>query len=95
MAAGWPADKNTIDQRAGQVVIALRQALDEVVGFKSFLDRTPDPTLAALGYSEGDIATLKSGITDLATLRALAHAQATQPAPNDFFFFAKNLTGVL
>lgn len=95
MAVGWPADKTTIDQRAGQVVIALRQALDDVAAFKAFLDRTPDNTLTALGYSSEDVATLKSAITDLAKLRDLARAQATQPAANDFFFFAKQLTGVL
>jgi hypothetical protein len=94
MAVGFPQGKNEVDNRAGSAVVTLRTALDSVHGLKTFLDGKQDTDLTGLGYSQAEVTTLRAGITDLDNLYKIAHALGTQPAANDFFFNAKNLTGV-
>lgn len=94
MSVGYPAGKNEIDMRAGGLVQQLRDNLAAITTFNTWLAATPDATLTALGYTTGEVATLKSGIGDLATLAALARGTGTQAAAKDSFQFAKLLVGV-
>lgn len=51
----------------------------------------------ALGYTggeNGEVALLKSAITDLDNLRQVAQGSRVQPAASDFFWFARRLWGV-
>lgn len=96
MAVGFAVAKTDVDQRAGGLVQQLWQVLDDIRRQKLWLDDAAhnDAFLTGLGYSAGEISTLRAAFTDLDKLRQVAHAAATQAAVNDFFFNAKNLTGV-
>ena len=94
MAIGFPANKPEIDIRAGQVVINLRTALEDIARIKTWLDGKPDAELIDLGYTSDEVTVLKSAFTDLDSLRKVATAQQGQAEPNDFLFFARRLTGL-
>ncbi len=94
---GYPITKVDLDNRMGQAILAVRQALVEVVRIKAMLDDTtilPDATLTSLGYSAGEITQLRAAFTDLKKLYDVSTAAATQGATNDFWFNAKHLTGL-
>jgi hypothetical protein len=95
MSVGFPALKPDIDARTGQLVVELRDTFAKIATFKAFLDARDDAALMALGYSSGDVTLLRAAIFDLDKLRQVATAQATQAAPNDFFFNAKSCVGVV
>lgn len=95
MAVGIPVQKADVDNRAGGLVVQLRNDLAACVQFKGWLDSVNDAFLTGLGYTAGDITLLRGSFTDLVALSNIAHAAGTQPAANDFFFNARNLTGVV
>jgi hypothetical protein len=95
MSAGFPADKLTIDARAGQLAMTLRDTLRQVQLFKTFLDSKNDAALIGLGYNQADVDLLRASYTDLNKLQQIANAAATQSATSDFFFNAKLLLGVV
>jgi hypothetical protein len=96
MSVGFPVTKADMDNLAGRLALALWQAFDDVRVFKLGLDDSihNDAYLTALGYSGGDITSLRAAFTDLDKLRQISHAGAIQAATNDFWFNAKNLTGL-
>jgi hypothetical protein len=95
MSIGYPQTKDTIDQKAGTVVLQTRQALEQAHQFKTYLDSKTEAELVALGYTSAEVTTLKAGITDLDSLYLVANAQRTVVANNDFFFNGRKLTGVV
>lgn len=97
MAVGFPREKRDIDNRAGYLALKLREWCEEVAQFKGVLDTLDEDALVALGYTggeNGEVALLKSAITDLDNLRQVAQGQRVQPAASDFFWFARRLWGV-
>lgn len=97
MSVGFPVTKQEVDNRAGQLVVQLRDTLADVVAFKAWLDSatTTDAFLQGLGYTAGEVTLLRASYTDLKKLSDVSHAQAVQAAPSDFFFNAKVLAGVV
>jgi hypothetical protein len=95
MAVGIPVAKADVDNRAGGLAVQLRNDLTACVQFKAWLDSVNDAFLTSLGYAAGDITTLRGSFVDLAKLSNIAHALDTQTPASDFFFNAKNLTGVV
>lgn len=94
---GYPITKVDLDNRMGQAILAVRQALVEIVRVKAMLDDTtilPDATLTSLGYSAPEITQIRAAFTDLKKLYDVSTAAATQGATNDFWFNAKHLTGL-
>lgn len=97
MSAGYPITKTDLDNRMGAAVVTLRDALLAIVSLKAELDDTsilPDATLTTLGYSAGEITTIRASFTDMAKLYDISRAAATQGATNDFWFNAKRLAGL-
>jgi hypothetical protein len=97
MSTGYPITKVDLDNRMGALVLALRGALANCVSFKVLLDDTtilPDATLTSLGYTSGEITTIRAAFTDLKKLSDIANNAAVQAATNDFWFNAKHLTGI-
>ena len=98
MSAGYQVTKTDLDNRMGSMVVALKSALAVIVEFKADLDDTSmltDATLTALGYSAGDITTIRAAFADLKKLSDIASAAATQASTNDFWFNAKHLRGTV
>lgn len=96
MSVGVAVAKVDVDGRAGGLVGQLWRNLDEIRRFKAWLDDSAhnDAFLTGLGYTAGEITTLRAAFTDLNKLQQISHAGATQAATSDFFFNAKALTGV-
>lgn len=94
MSVGYSVDKSALDGIAGSTVQSLRDLLDQVNRVKVWLDATSDATLTGLGYSAGEITTLRAAFTDLDNLRKVARGQQAQTPASDFFFNASKLLGV-
>jgi len=97
MSIGYPVTKIDLDNLMGRLVVALRDDLNAIVSFKAELDDTailPDATLTGLGYTSGEITTIRASFADLKKLSDIAKAAATQSATNDFWFNAKLLAGL-
>lgn len=94
MSVGLPVTKDEIDSRAGDTARTFQRAFKDVLTLKSFLDQTPDPDLVALGYTAGEVATLKTAYTDLAQLATIWTGEAALPAAKDFRTFVRQLWGV-
>jgi len=100
MSVGFPAVKADFDFKAGQLVAAVRDDLYRCSQFCALLQSSPwaDASLIALGYTQGEVTTLKGAFTDLGgagiSLYNIAHGGTLPGGPNDFFFNAKLLTGV-
>jgi len=98
MAVGYPVVTADINNKAGALVTNLWQALDACRQFKLWLDDSAhnDSYLTALGFSAGDITTLRAAFADLGGttgLWAVSHGTYDPPGTNNFFFNAKLLTG--
>ena len=94
MAVGLGVTKQEIDARAGDTARAFQKQFDDVATMKGFLDATPNADLVALGYTDSEVATLKTAWADLALLATLWAGQATLPAAKDFRTFVRQLWGV-
>lgn len=99
MSVGYTLTKNDIDQRAGGLIVAVRDALDRARQFNALLNNTQiipnDAFLTAMTYSAGEVTTLRAAFSDMNSLYNVAHAAGTVPSNNDFFFNAQKLTGVI
>lgn len=91
---GFPTDKNTLDARAGNIAIQVRDSLDAASRLKAWLDTKTEADLVALGYTSAEVAVLKSAFTDLSALRSVATAGQTVPTANNFLFWSAQLCGV-
>lgn len=93
MTVGFPNTKNDIDGQSGRLVLSLRDNFRQVNDMKVYLDSLQDSDLTALGYTAGEVITLRAAVTDLYNLGRIANAQQAQPATNDFFFNGRKLLG--
>lgn len=92
--AGYAVNQQVIDNRVGALVVQVREVLEDVQRVNTFLADQTDADLEAMGYTAEEVTTLKSAFTDLDKLSDIANGQGVQAAPSDFFFHAKNLTGL-
>jgi hypothetical protein len=94
MAVGLTTTKAQVDDMAGTTARAIKLACERTLEFKQWLDAQDDPTLAALGYSVGDIANLRSAYGDLAQFAALFDGVETLATAKDFRVFAQRVWGL-
>jgi len=94
MSVGLPVTKDEIDARAGDISRAFQRLFGDVVTLQQFLLATPNADLIALGYTDQEVATLKTAFTDLTELANIWIGQAALAAPKDFRAFVKQLWGV-
>lgn len=94
--AGFTVDAGTINNRAGSLVVQLRQDLDAIKQFNAWLTdaATTDGYLQGVGVSAADITALRASFTDLMSLYNVSHG-VSSTGVNDFFFNARHLTGVV
>jgi hypothetical protein len=98
----FAADGYSLDQRMGEVVYGTWAALEAALAMNTMLqdtDRFSDAILTnpagPYQYSSVKVGRIRAAFPALANLRGIAHAQGTQATPNDFFYDAKYLMGVL
>ena len=99
MTTGYPITKADLDNRMGAMVVNVRESLLACVQFKAgFLDDSvlgPDPVLAALTYSVGEITTIRNSFTSMKLLSDIARGTIAEgTTPIDFYFDAKKLIGL-
>jgi hypothetical protein len=95
MPAGLNAalTKQTIDVTLGDAAQALNVAFINVENAKRFIDPAQDADLVALGYTEGDVATIRSAFADLDQLRRVYEGLEALADAKDFRTFAQRLYG--
>jgi hypothetical protein len=78
MSVGTEVTKGTVDTRAGEAALALRQALEKVERLKLWLDDHPgydaQSHLVTLGYSEDEAYLLHDTFSQLDTIRTTSSA---------------------
>jgi len=98
MAIGYPVTKTDLDNRMGQMIVNVRASLLACVQFKDgYLDDSAlgnDTFLGALGYTAGEITTIRASFTAMKNLSGIAKGTGTQASTNDFYFDAKKLIGL-
>jgi hypothetical protein len=94
MSVGLAQSKSEVDARAGDIARRFQQTFRDVGTLKSYLDRTADADLVALGYTDPEVATLRSAADDMWTLTTIFTGSATQTAAYDFRQFLSALWGV-
>ena len=85
-----------INDRLGQLVVNLREALEDVSQFKRFVDlQFPTDVIlkAFMTYDDADAALFRSIVSDLENLRLTAIGQRAQPGASNFFFNADKAAG--
>lgn len=96
MSAGGQIDLAAINNRAAAVTRTVFAAVAEVSKFKSWLDGVTDPTLTGTySMSAGDVADLRSAMTDLGELVKIWNGQTSTKVTGtyDFTQFTKRLIG--
>jgi hypothetical protein len=94
MAVGLPTNKLDIDSKAGSIAVRLRDVFQEIQYTQAWLAGQPDADLVALGYTQAEVNTLKSALSDLDQLRTIFTGNATLATAKDFRTFAKRLCGL-
>jgi hypothetical protein len=92
--AGYPVNRQVLDNRVGALVVQVREVLEDVQRIHAFLAAELDADLVTMGYTQGEVDLLKSSFTDLDKLARIANGSAVQADASNFFFWAKNLTGL-
>jgi hypothetical protein len=97
VAAGYQVVLADVNNTAGRLTVALRDAFIDVVTFKTWLDSQTDAVLLAapIGMVQADINILRSAMADLKQLNDIRTSAANLAVAKDFMAFAKQLTGVL
>lgn len=102
MAAGLEVSGPSVNARAGNLVVALWNTLDDIHKFKLWLDDHNDTYLNSIGISGtattagSDVKVLRDSFADLggaSGLWAVSHGSFDAPGLTNYFFNAKNLTG--
>jgi hypothetical protein len=94
MTLGATVTQVEVNQAAaaiGRQAFSLFQTIKE---FTAYLAGTPDVTLTAMGFSVGEVAQLKSGMTDLDQLRTVFEGTATRTPAYDYRTFSKLFLGI-
>jgi hypothetical protein len=94
MSVGLPVTKGEIDSRAGDIARGFQAAFENVLTMQTYLEATPNPDLVALGYTDQEVATLKTAFADLTQLGHIWTGAEALAAPKDFRTFVRQLWGV-
>jgi hypothetical protein len=94
MTVGYAVTKNDIDSTVGSLALTLRTNFDHIRNFKILLDTKTDPDLTGLGYTAGEVATLRSATADMDQLRTIYEGLVNLGSAKDFRTFTKLVVGV-
>lgn len=86
----YSTDRNSLNNRAGDLFKTVDSTFLRVQQFKTFLDTIADATLiSAYGYVQADIDVLRSALTDIEQLRTIYQGTVNLAVAKDFRAFAK------
>lgn len=87
--------KGSVDADIGQAALALRKAFAQIEELRHYCLITPDATLVALGYTQAEVAIIKSAFADGDTLFQVATGAASLPTPTNLLANLDQLAGDL
>ena len=93
MSVGLPVTKTEIDTRGGDIARAFQKSFEDVLTMQTYLEATPNPDLVALGYTDQEVATLKTAFADLTELASI-WSGGPGTVPKDYRTFVRQLWGV-
>lgn len=94
MSVGLPVTKSEIDSRAGDIARTFQRNFENVLTMQGYLEATPTADLVALGYTDQEVAVLKTAYADLTQLAAIWAGADALAAAKDFRQFVRQLWGV-
>jgi hypothetical protein len=94
MSVGLPVTKSEIDSRAGDIARRFQQSFEDVLTMQMYLVATVNADLIALGYTDQEVAVLKTAFADLEQLGRIWSGSEALPAPKDFRTFVRQIWGV-
>jgi hypothetical protein len=65
MTAGFQVSLSQVNAQAGGYCLSLRNLFDQIQNFQQWLAAQSDTAMEALGYSAGDLSTLRAAVADL------------------------------
>lgn len=92
--AGIAVTKSEVNDRAGDLARTLKLTFDGIRDLKAWLDTQTTEALTALGFTEGEVAVIKSAYGDLDLLRTVFTGNALVTEGKDFRAFAQQLWGI-
>lgn len=103
MSIGYPLTKSDLDNKMGSLFVSVRDNLFRCSQMNALLNDTAiipnDAFLTSMGYTSGEVTTLRAAFTDLGgtgnSLYRIAIGVGTVSPANDFYFNAKKLAGVV
>jgi len=93
MSVGLAVTKTEIDSRSGDIARGFQKAFEDVLTMQTYLEATPNPDLVALGYTDQEVATLKTAFADLTELGSI-WSGGPGTVPKDYRTFVRQLWGV-
>lgn len=96
MSIGLPIDRQALDYATGATAQAIHTNLARAAQLKAWLDAHDTATLTAppFGYTEGEVAALKSAFADLDQLRTVYEGTAAVAQAQDFRQFVRQVYGL-
>lgn len=94
MSVGLAVTKAEIDTRSGDTARGFQRLFEDVLTMQTYLEATPNPDLVALGYTDQEVATLKTAFADLSQLSRIWVGAEALAAAKDFRTFVRQLWGV-
>jgi hypothetical protein len=94
MAAGLPVDKFQIDNQVGTLARTLEAFANQALQLKQYMDATPDADLEEFGYTADDVALIKSGVGDMATVAGVYKGTTDHTPASDLGTFSRRLMGL-
>lgn len=95
MAIGYPKDKANIDAQLGDISQSVNRAFRRAVELGAELTAYPDAALTGVGYTAGEVATLRAMVTDMNQLNDIYTGAATLGSAKDFRTNIRPLWGVI
>lgn len=95
MAIGYPKDKTSIDALLGDVAQSVNRSFRRAIELGGELTAYTDAQLTGVGYTTGEVTTLRAMVTDMTQLNSIYTGAATLGSVKDFRTNIRPLWGVL
>lgn len=95
MAVGYDKNKSAVDAILGDLSVAINRNFRRAVQLKTELDAYTDGQLTNAGYTVGEVASIRTFVSDLAQLQQVYSGAASLPSAKDFRPALRPFWGVL
>jgi hypothetical protein len=92
--AGKALSRSDIDQAVGDAMLRINKDLNYVEAIRDGLQAYSDQEIKDLGYSDAEVATIRSALADMDQLWKIYKGAQPLTDPKDFRQFAKRLWGL-